>query len=318
MNHPTPLALANLPLDRHPVAVYLASLAAGSRPTMRTALRVIADLLSPGADELSVPWSALDFAHTTAIRGRIAERFAPSTANRMLAALRRVLRAAFRLGLMTAEQMTRACAIEPVRGARVPRGRALSAGELRVLFENCTGGPAGAARNAALLGLLYGCGLRRAEVVGLKLVDYDAATGGLRVLGKGNKQRVVFAPAGTRQALAAWLVVRGTEAGPLLLPVTKGGVIILRRMTPGAIAQVVDRLAARAKVAAFSPHDLRRTFVGDLLDAGADIATVQAQAGHASPTTTARYDRRGDRAKQRAAELLHVPFVPPSSDTAGG
>ena len=124
-----------------------------------------------------------------------------------------------------------------------------------------------------------------------ELVDYDAATGGLRVLGKGNKQRVVFAPAGTRQALAAWLAVRGTEAGPLLLPVTKGGVIVLRRMTPGAIAQVVDRLATRAKVAAFSPHDLRRTFVGDLLDAGADIATVQAQAGHSSPTTTARYDR---------------------------
>jgi hypothetical protein len=44
----------------------------------------------------------------------------------------------------------------------------------------------------------------------------------------------------------------------LLLPVTKGGVVVLRRMTPGAIAQVVNRLAARAKVAAFSPHDLRR------------------------------------------------------------
>jgi integrase len=318
VNHPTPLALANLPLDRHPVAVYLAGLAAGSRPTMRTALRVIADLLSPGADELSVPWSALDFAHMTAIRSRIAARFAPATANRMLAALRGVLRAAFRLGLMTAEQLTRACAIEPVRGARVLRGRALSAGELRVLFESCTGGPAGAARNAALLGLLYGGGLRRAEVVGLDLADYDADTGALRVLGKGNKQRVVFAPAGTRSALAAWLAVRGTGPGPLLFPVTKGGVVIVRRMTPGAIAQVVERLAARAKVVRFSPHDLRRTFVGDLLDAGADIVTVQAQAGHSSPTTTARYDRRGDRAKQRAAELLHVPFAPPSSDTVGG
>jgi site-specific recombinase XerD len=318
VSHPTPLAFVNLPLDRHPVAVYLAGLAAGSRPTMRTALRVIADLLSPDADELSVPWSALDFAHTTAIRSGIAARFAPATANRMLAALRGVLRAAFRLGQMTAEQLTRACAIEPVRGERVLRGRALSAGELRVLFESCTGGPAGAARNAALLGLLYGCGLRRAEVVGLDLPDCDAATGALRVLGKGNKQRVVFAPVGTRYAVAAWLVVRGTEPGPLLLPVTKGGALALRRMTPGAVAQVVDRLAARAKVAAFSPHDLRRTFVGDLLDAGADIATVQAQAGHSSPTTTARYDRRGDRAKQRAAELLHVPFVHGGPDMAGG
>lgn len=317
-NHPTPFSAADLPLDRHPVAIYLAGLSAGSRPTMRAALRVIAGVVSSGADELTLPWPALDFAHTTAIRSRIAARFAPSTANRMLAALRGVLRAAFRLGLMTAEQMTRACAIEPVRGGRVLRGRALSQGELRVLFENCTGGPAGAARNAALLGLLYGCGLRRAEVVGLDLPDCDAATGALRVLGKGNKQRVVFAPVGTRHAVAAWLAVRGTEPGPLLLPVTKGGAVALRRMTPGAIAQVIDRLATRAKVAAFSPHDLRRTFVGDLLDAGADIATVQAQAGHSSPTTTARYDRRGDRAKQRAAELLHVPFVHNGPDTAGG
>jgi site-specific recombinase XerD len=317
-NHPTPFVPADLPLDRHPAAVYLAKLSPGSRPTMRTALRIIAGVVSSGADEVALDWAALDFAHTTAIRSRIAARFAPSTANRMLAALRGVLRAALRLGLMTSEQVTRATAIEPVRGARVPRGRALSAGELRVLFESCTGGPAGAARNAALLGLLYGCGLRRAEVVGLDLADYDAATGALRVLGKGNKQRVVFTPAGARLALAAWLVVRKPEPGPLLLPVTKGGVVVVRRMTPGAIAQVVDRLAARAKVAAFSPHDLRRTFVGDLLDAGADIATVQAQAGHSSPATTARYDRRGDRAKQRAAELLHVPFVPPSSDTAGG
>jgi site-specific recombinase XerD len=298
-----------LPLDRHPVAVYLAGSAPGSRRTMRAALRVIAALVNPAATEVTLPWHLLDYAHTAAIRAKLAETSAPATANRMLAALRGVLKAAFKLALMTSDQMTRACSVDPVRGSRVMKGRALSQGELRTLFEGCDPSTAGGSRNAALLGLLYGGGLRRSEVVGLDLSDFDPETGAMVIRGKGNKERRGYVTNGSRDALDAWLSGRGDEPGPLFMPVSKGDRIERRRMTDGAVAELVRRLAKKSKIAAFSPHDMRRTFIGDMLDAGADLATVQGLAGHASPATTSRYDRRGERARKKAAELLHVPFV---------
>jgi len=102
--------------------------------------------------------------------------------------------------------------------------------------------------------------------------------------------------------------VRGTEPGPLFVPVNKGGRMELRPLSDQAVFLAVNKRAEQAGVDALSPHDFRRTFVSDLLDAGADIATVQKLAGHASVNTTARYDRRGDAAKRKAVALLHVPY----------
>jgi site-specific recombinase XerD len=296
-------------IERNPVAVYLAGLAPGSRRTMRGGLRAIATMIEPTADELTFPFHMLDHAHAVAVRSRLGARLAPATANRILAALRGVVGAAFRLGLISADHRERTCSIDPVRGSRVVKGRALSQGELRALFEVCDAGAPSGARNAALVGVLYGCGLRRAEAVQLDIDHFDATTGKLVVPGKGNKQRHAYVSNGSRDALGAWLAHRGTEPGPLFMPVNKGGRVIARRMTEQAVAALTTRLAREANVAAFSPHDLRRSMISDMLDAGADIVAVQALAGHSSPAVTAKYDRRGERARRKAAELVHVPFV---------
>jgi integrase len=307
-----------LPADRNPALVYVASLAPGSRRTMRTALDIIAAMIAPGVGAKMFPWHRLRYQHGAAVRSQLAETYAPATANKMLAALRSVMKHAFALGLIDADEYERVRHFESVRGARVPRGRALPNGELRALFGACEGSTPGGARNAALLAILYGGGLRRSEVVALDLGDFDGDTGQLVVNGKGNKQRIVFVTNGARHALDAWLVRRGPEPGPLFFPVGKGGKIDVRRMTDQSVLDVLRRLARRAGIPRFSPHDLRRTFIGDMLDLGIDISTVQQLAGHAQVTTTARYDRRGEHVRRRAAEMLHVPFVAEPVRGTGG
>lgn len=221
-------------LDTNPVCVYLAGLAPGSRRTMRQSLEVIASAaVNESIDPITFPWQQLRNQHVVAIRSWLAERYSPATANKQLAALRGVLKACWRLGLMSGEDYQRAVDVPAVKGSTLPRGRALEAGELRALFEACGNdpGPVGR-RDAALLAILYGCGLRRSEAVALDVEDYAPDSGELRVkAGKGNKARLVYVTNGGRQAVGLWLAVRGQEPGPFFCPITKGGCLQLHRLT---------------------------------------------------------------------------------------
>jgi site-specific recombinase XerD len=310
---PKPLTpAAVLPRDQHPAAVYLARLGSGSRRAMGQALDLLASVASGGnCTAETLPWAALRYQHTAAIRATLAERYKPATTNKHLAALRGVLKEAWRLGQMDAEDYHRAADLPGIKARTLPRGRALVRRELRGLFRVCHRDkrPQGA-RDAAILAVLYGAGLRRSEVAALDRADYDRETGALALrAAKGRKDRISYATNGSQQALDAWLAVRGDDAGALFWPIDQAGRMMARRMTTQAVLELLIRRARQAKVERFSPHDLRRTFISDLLDAGADITTVAGLAGHASVTTTARYDRRGEETKRRAAELLVVPFV---------
>ena len=283
---------------------------------MRQGLDTIAGLVSGDqVDAFGLDWSALRFQHTTAIRSKLAETYSPATANKLLSALRGVVKSAWKLGQMDAETYHRARSIENVKGETLPAGRHVTTGELEALIAVCAQDPTPAGvRDAAIIGVLYTCGLRRAELVKLHLSDFDADQYTLKVEGKRNKERLTFPVNGAGDALCDWVSIRGDEPGPLFCPINKGGVIQSGLMTTQAIYGILRKRAKQAGVKDLSPHDFRRTCAGDLLDAGADLSIVQKLLGHASPTTTARYDRRPEEAKRRAAERLHIPYHSPALD----
>lgn len=292
-------------LDQNAAAVYLATLSDGSKRTMRQALDDMADMLSNGqADALTLPWARLRYQHTAALRSRLAEHNAPTTVNKKLCALRGVLKQAWLLKQMDADAYREATAVHSIQSERLPAGRDITPGEVAALVATCPQTPHGV-RDAALLGVLA-AGLRRAEVAGLDLADYHA--GAVRVLGKRRKERSVPLAAGAVDALADWLTLRGSAAGPLFLAFARRAAMTQRRLTPQAIFYIVQERAAAAGIGHISPHDFRRTFVGDLLDAGVDMATAQRLTGHSDINTLARYDRRSEDAKRRAVAMLHFPY----------
>ena len=183
----------------------------------------------------------------------------------------------------------------PTPGRRLPKALRLDQVQA-MLAVPATDTPLGL-RDAALLEVLYGTGTRISEAVGLdvdevsRALDAPAATVGLRVLGKGRKERVVPLGSYARAAVSAYLVrgrptlaARGT-GNPGLFLNARGG--RLSRQSAWAVLQsVAERAGLGTEV---SPHTLRHSFATHLLDGGADVRVVQELLGHASVTTTQIY-----------------------------
>jgi site-specific recombinase XerD len=300
-----------LPADQHPCLVYLGSLSKGSRRAMAQALRVVAEMAGIRDDD----WPGLRYPHVALIRTELDARYSPNTTNKILSALRGVAKQAWLLGYMSAEEYQRIKAIKNVQSSSLPAGRLVTQGEISALFAACAAdsSPAGI-RDAAVLGLLVGLGLRRAEVAAILLSDLQISEERweLTVRGKGRRQRLLWLVNGVRWAVEDWLALRGSGEGPLFVAIRKDGSVLSLGEDAGlsdqAIYKILSKRAEEAHVEELTPHDFRRTFVSDLLEKDVDIVTIQRLCGHASVGTTARYDRRPEEAKRKALESLHIPY----------
>lgn len=214
------------------------------------------------------------------------KRYRTSSVARALAAVRSLHRFLVRDG------ETEADASAGVIRPRVPRNlpRPLSVEDVsRILAAPAGGTPAGL-RDRAALETLYGAGLRISELVGLDVDDLDLEEGSVRVVGKGDKQRVVPLGRYALDALDAYL----TRARPGLATPRSRSALFLNhrggRLTRQGCARILKLHAARAGVEKrVTPHTLRHSFATHLLEGGADVRVVQELLGHASVATTQIY-----------------------------
>jgi len=154
-------------------------------------------------------------------------------------------------------------------------------------------------------------GIRRSEVIAINVDDYNTRSGLLNIQsGKGNKQRTAYLNAETRKVVKQWLNARyigkqeGNGSGELFNPITKTGSIQNRNISSHVVYEVIRHRADKAQIEKCRPHDLRRTFVTKLLEAGVDINTTRQLAGHTDIQTTARYDLRDEKSQKRAMQQL--------------
>lgn len=211
---------------------------------------------------------------------------------------------------MTPQEYDQAIDLQPIKGDAPLKGRALKAEEISALIKVCSDDQSNSgARDAALVAIAR-CGLRRAEIVALDVGDVDLDSGAVVVRrGKGGKSRTSYLPSSGIPYVAWWLELRHrarVETDAVFLRLSKSDRVLSDRLTDQAVLYILDQRGKAAGLESFTPHDFRRTFCSDLLDSGVDIVTVQKLAGHSNPTTTAKYDRRGEKTKQEAAARLSL------------
>ncbi len=176
----------------------------------------------------------------------------------------------------------------PKRGQRLPQ--VLTRGEVVKLLEQPAGTEPAAPRDRALLEVMYACGLRASEAIGLEASDVDLETGVLRARGKGSKERLVPIGSTAGRALTAYLQrgrprLVGDRLEPRLFLNHRGS-----GLTRQGLYKIVQRHARSAGLASkMSPHTLRHTFATHLLAGGCDLRSLQEMLGHADIATTQLY-----------------------------
>jgi integrase/recombinase XerD len=257
-------------------------------------------------------------ATTTSLEGWVAsmrsDGLAPSTIARRIAAARSYYRHQLLLG---ARRDNPAAELEaPRRIRKLPR--TLSPSESERLIEAANGTTPRSMRDRALVELLYGAGLRVSEAVGLARTSVDIDARIVRVIGKGDKERIVPLGRPAAEAVRRYMALGRPHLDrrhrPDLFLNARGGAL-----TRAGAFLILRKLAARAGLEPerVHPHLLRHSFATHLLEGGADLRSVQEMLGHADLSTTERYTHVSDRRRRDAYFAAHPHARRPTRDESG-
>jgi site-specific recombinase XerD len=319
-----------------PMVVYLSTLTSkasrrGMLSNLHRAARFLLGNVEARADQ--VPWRMLRFKHVQALYAKLVEheindqskktknkKFTPSTIKATVAAVRGVMRQAYALEQISADDYLRITHVRAPkgRGKRNEAGRCLDEDEVNALFLACQDGTPSGVRDQAILAILFGTGFRREEVSILFVSDYDKEHREITVIVKGNKERTAHLPQGAVLAIEDWLDVRGREPGPLFCAVHRSGKVrlndelsenrVVGQMSPQAVYKAVEKRCKMAGIKHCSPHDGRRTFTTNMIEQIKDVSMVQKILDHASVETTTKYDKRGVKEMKKAVDAYYVPY----------
>lgn len=233
----------------------------------------------------------LEMASSAAFRAK-----RPNSQNFTLRILKGLCREANLAGLMPESSYNAVASIQSVRGRRTNAREVPKKEEIIEILAHCAEDGEIGIRDAAIFAIALGCGLRRSEIANLKCSDLDFSQSSLRIVGKGNKERLVFFCEAVAARLEAWRRIRGSGgAGFFFVPIHKTGrLLVNRHINDETVYQIIRRRSSEVLNHPIAPHDFRRYFASELLDKSVDINTVRIAMGHSDIRTTMIYDKRDE------------------------
>ena len=217
---------------------------------------------------------------------------AANTVNQQLAAVRRLAHEAADSGLLSPELAAGISRVKGVKQLGFRSGNWLSAEQSSEVLQHACGDSMRAKRDCAMLAMLFGCGFRRSELVGLDVDDIQMRQGHWAVvdlIGKGGHIRTVPIPEWVKAALNQWTAAAGVTEGKIFRAVARTGKVWGKGISQNVVWYVVRSCCGRAGLEHIAPHDLRRTCAKLCHDSGGELEQIQFLLGHASVQTTECY-----------------------------